>query len=668
MSDEEEDAFAAFGSESEESEDELVVGGSDDANIVDSATSDLMSRTADAATLHITTSFLSRRKTTSLSNRYVALVADTKGTGGNNSGVFDVHLSSAISERLNARGVKILTTANESESDGTTVCDAAILFHEVNCNGEQDNEGRSNNHVNTRREKNEKDVRRGVVPGGFMLLTLMNNTAAPTGNNGKNTVKKVLELWRGRSLGEGVWDIEHADVIYRRSVGIRPDKCFEVTVVSITKRPCTTNTNSCPWKDLNSLVPSDLAHFNGETWLMHERSIIADATVARTASEVLAHQETKSSQALSEESIRAAVHALQTYGFVVLKDVFDPETQTLPWGDAILSDFEAAANILKERDNVDIVNPGQDGMSDPLNYREMAMREDLRVDLRDGPAIQKSRAEENKEAYKELGLQIDAEEDKGPTIVASAEGICDGSIRFHPSILRIIGALFNPHAEEDRNASDGKTKLYSGNFGRWNFGGAGPDGTPQPLRIGQIGSVISLPGSADQAIHADTPHLFEHIDCLPCHYANLFTPGAVLEGRYDEDGSFAGDMDSGGTAFVYGSHKLRETAKMTAEQPQPGAEKDSTVFSAASSVANEWAMHVRIVRPSLQVGDALIFDCRVLHFGLANRSKVDDTAPLTPLQKHMPASKRRPMLYVNMTHSWFHDPKNWDMRKGIFSS
>ena len=27
---------------------------------------------------------------------------------------------------------------------------------------------------------------------------------------------------------------------------------------------------------------------------------------------------------------------------------------------------------------------------------------------------------------------------------------------------------------------------------------------------------------------------------------------------------------------------------------------------------------------------------------------------------------RRPMLYVNLSHSWFHDPKNWDDRKGIF--
>ena len=639
MSDDEEDAFAAFGSDTESSEDELVGRGADDAN--DTATTKDLMAAADAATLHITTSFLSRRKTTILSNRYVSLVS--RNTDDNNT--FDSRLSSTLRDKLDARGIKILTPAETSDETGI-ICDAAILFRDIS------NKDEDGGQIIF---KYEKTVRRGLVPGGFMLLCLMNDTATPVGNGGQSSVRKVSDLWGGNTLDEAVWDIENADMIYHCSI---PGKCTVLTVLSISKRPCTNNTSSCPWKDLTSLVPDDLANFNGETWLMHERSITADATITRTATEIIAHQETKCPQPLSEESIRAAVHAMEMYGFVVLKSIFDPESQTLPWGDSFLADFEAAANILRKRDNVDIVNPGQDGMGDPLNYREMAMREDLRVDLRDGPAIQKARARDNEKAYKELELEIDADEDKGPTIVTSAEGSCNGSIRFHPSILRIIRSLYNPHAQEDINEGDGKTKLYSGNFGRWNFGGAGPDGTPQPLRIGQVGSVISLPGSADQAIHADTPHLFEHVDCLPCHYANLFTAGALLQGRYDQDGNFAGDLDSGGTAFVYGSHKLSVTAKMTAEEPKFGAEKESTIVSAASSVANERAMHVRIVRPSLELGDALIFDCRVLHFGLANCSQVDDSAP--------PLAGRRPMLYVNMTHSWFHDPKNWDLRKRVF--
>jgi hypothetical protein len=67
-------------------------------------------------------------------------------------------------------------------------------------------------------------------------------------------------------------------------------------------------------------------------------------------------------------------------------------------------------------------------------------------------------------------------------------------------------------------------------------------------------------------------------------------------------------------------------------------------------------MHMRIMRPSLQLGDAVIFDTRMLHFGLANRNRMENRG----------VGLRRPMLYVNMTHAWFFDPKNWDNRQSIF--
>ena len=85
----------------------------------------------------------------------------------------------------------------------------------------------------------------------------------------------------------------------------------------------------------------------------------------------------------------------------------------------------------------------------------------------------------------------------GPSIVDADIAGTVACWRFHPSILAIV---FNP-----REAS-----LFGGNFGRWNFGGTGPDGSPRPFRLGQVGSVLSCPGSGDQAIHADTPHLLTH--------------------------------------------------------------------------------------------------------------------------------------------------------------
>ena len=172
---------------------------------------------------------------------------------------------------------------------------------------------------------------------------------------------------------------------------------------------------------------------------------------------------------------------------------------------------------------------------------------------------------------------------------------------------------------------------FQGNYGRFNFGGNGPDGSPMPLKVGEVGAVISLPGSADQAIHADTPHLFEHIN-LPPHYANLFLPATEDIHEEHDNSEFNGDTFLGGTAFVVGSHRLENCETLMNHNNRN--ERDRLT-----------------IRPSLRVGDALIFDCRLLHFGLANLSKT---------------SQRRPLLYINLTHEWFIDPKNWDDREKLF--
>ena len=152
-----------------------------------------------------------------------------------------------------------------------------------------------------------------------------------------------------------------------------------------------------------------------------------------------------------------------------------------------------------------------------------------------------------------------------------------------------------------------------------------------PLKVGEVGAVISLPGAANQAIHADTPHLFEHLD-LPPHYSNLFIPVVDEKSKINVEEEFTGDTHLGGTAFVLESHKLENCERLMNEENRD--ERD--LFT---------------IRPSLCVGDALIFDCRVLHFGMANMSKT---------------SQRRPLLYVNLTHTWFVDPKNWEDREKLF--
>lgn len=65
----------------------------------------------------------------------------------------------------------------------------------------------------------------------------------------------------------------------------------------------------------------------------------------------------------------------------------------------------------------------------------------------------------------------------------------------------------------------------------------------------------------------------------------------------------------------------------------------------------------RLIRPHLQPGDALLFDCRILHFGLANRSIYEsESSP----------GVRRPIIYINYHQSWFHDPKNWNNAEKLF--
>ena len=77
--------------------------------------------------------------------------------------------------------------------------------------------------------------------------------------------------------------------------------------------------------------------------------------------------------------------------------------------------------------------------------------------------------------------------------------------RQNPSILSVLEEVMNPAAKEIPQ------EYISGNWGRWNFGGQGPDAPPPPPIAGELGAVVSLPGCLDQTIHSDTAHLFDHV-------------------------------------------------------------------------------------------------------------------------------------------------------------
>ena len=229
------------------------------------------------------------------------------------------------------------------------------------------------------------------------------------------------------------------------------------------------------------------------------------------------------------------------------------------------------------------------------------MREDMRMDLRHGPKLRAWRGLVGSRPWTITALESKER-------LATQATNPDRFLRGHPVLLEIVRRTTNPV----------NPALSPGNWGRYNFGGRGPDGSFMDVRAGPVGAIISLPGSADQALHADTPHLMENYDCLPAHYINIFTPGSAAHPAV------------GQTALVHGSHRLSFTASV-----------DDNKMSWIQNMA----------RPSLDLGDVLLFDCRILHFGLANTSpKIE-----------------RPLLYTNMTQHWFHDPKNWDDRRPIFT-
>ena len=605
------DCWGAFGSDSESDGDE----DKPEAN----AENDLET-IADAVSLAATQYFAQLMKSsgTSLGDRLLVTMSNLTSEWG------EIMIS-----KLSDRGVSAISVSDERTLDANSLFDAAVIFHQTDKTN--DNPLLS------------CQIRKSVLPGGMMWIV---------SSVDYNTIEQ---------LSDDIWDVRSAVI-----TNLSP----YYTISRIQKRACLINSWSCTWMDKHSIIPEhiaknksvDLNIQTNETYLQYEQRVASDLTICPSVAErtgkKVTHVDTNNTYhvtLLTTAHVEKAVSILRQHGFLIIKGLLPPE-QTLRWGEAVLVDFQNAVDRLKHHPirPVNLLDPHQihdnenvkrtTRVFEPLSYKEMAMREDLRVDLRAGPTLKKVAQGLPKD------VSMFPNNNDGP-ITIDAETIGTPlHWRFNPSIIAIIKALFNPKHDN----------LSIGNFGRWNFGGNGPDGTPQPFRIGPIGSVISCPGSGDQAIHADTPHLFEHLDCLPCHYCNIFTPGfttscdeqdsGFFKHEFDHDGAWTGNTTMGGTALVNRSHKLSVTAELLADE----GDNDSL-----ESLVRKQLLQLQTIRPALDEGDVLIFDNRTLHYGLANNSNGDKTGVNVN-------AGRRPMLYLNVTQSWFHDPKNWDDRESIF--
>ena len=677
----------------------------DDADDDDDFVPSLVAAT-DAALLHITSHFL---RLSSLSgvpfqDRVVGIGVDVDnvdssaglsrrdvGDAKRNDELTNRKYHEMVAVRVRGRGM----TAFDPEDHESCCCDAAIILRNERSNG---------------RKEAISCIKRNLLPGGSLWMIIAFDGEGDNKTTDNDT--RIIDDWIQANLIQefpiSIWSMEPSSSSTTTTI-MDYSKSSSCRVVHLRKHACVINEWSCPWMSkshlpLNRRLVSTYneteeyfpiitceSESESENYLQYERRVASAVTIVPSVKERRCHRchcgtttsgldQLHCVTLLTEEHIQRASELLQKHGLVIVKGLVSPH-QTVQWGKAVLSDFQSAVSRLKCHPTrpVDLLNPqstsgsdsGNNVVFEPLSYKEMAMREDLRVDLRSGPEMETLRKDENDLAVCSMtknppssattpqGLGANT----SPTMIhADVMGTVD-SWRFHPSILAIIKRVFNPRKES----------FSGGNFGRWNFGGMGPDGTPQPFRLGQIGSVISCPGSADQAIHADTPHLFEHEDCLPCHYLNVFTPGYqvvndaqndCVELEFTEDGVWTGNSTMGGTAFVYGSHKLSVSAQLLSEEEDCAGRNDPKMGSIgtasfASASLRKKMLWLRTLRPSLVAGDVLIFDCRTIHFGLANYSRGDQSG-------FNANAGRRPMLYANVTQAWFHDPKNWDDREEIF--
>jgi hypothetical protein len=301
----------------------------------------------------------------------------------------------------------------------------------------------------------------------------------------------------------------------------------------------------------------------------------ADAAEACRCARLVVETRRAAGRLPAEAYVDRAARVLRKEGVVILPGLLDAADADALCQDA-LDDFERCRQELVKKGKGDLAAAQQQH-----NYRELAMREDLRCDLRGTPSL------------------------------TSDEGAARRNrLRQNEAIREICRRAATAPASSNRE----------GNYGLWNFDLGGPGAPKKELDAGQLGAVVALPGCAEQALHADAPHVFDGIH-LPGHYYNCFLYG----------GEASNEPKAGQTGFVPGSHFCEACAALVKDAPRNVA--------------------AGIVRPRLVSGDALIFDARILHFGLPNRS-----------------SKRRAIVYCNHTEYWFRDPKNWDDRVSVFGS
>ena len=545
---------------------------------------------ASAIAMHLSQTFVKHNPQIRLSDRSVMVLRKGKEESSDDNNDDDDDDDDddncIISKCLKQREIQVIRQKIPTTSTNITMVDAVIILDHA-----FSNKSNGNDHVDDHILSGKKDLIESVLcPGGALIFSASSSSSSKGAvvledeqiTTSRN--KDMEELFENDTGATSV--LCTVNVVVDDDI-VNSNNTTKKTIrwIARRKKSIRVHSSTCPWLSSSHSVPDEVERLKLATVTLSSHEINSlSSTVTATKDD----DDDDRLQLLTDHSIQKAVQNMNNYGYCILPRLLSTD-KCKNWGQAVIECVHSASKILLDRDNVDIYNP-HSSQFEPQSYQELSMREDLRLDLRKGPALDRIRQN------------------------AAADADDVEFLRGNSSLLEIIRRTMNPRDESDK-------KLWLGNIGRFNFGGSGNDGSYQNLRTSDVGGIVSLPGAADQALHADTPHLFEHnIANLPAHYINMFAPCTNFNEQV------------GGTAFIHGSHSLEFTAK------HYGQDSNNSIF------------YPYLVRPRLEVGDVVLFDCRILHFGLANTSKTIE----------------RCICYSNTWMDWFHDKKNWDKNRAIF--
>ena len=242
------DCWGAFGSDSDDSDDEKGVHSEDQGQ-----------QAADAAALALVHHFVSLAKSTgvSLKERVVGTV---------NYHDDDGHMErwqEMMVERVSGRGMKAAGVS------GDFICDAAILMKkEDSIQGEGGKPNKSS------------CIKRDLLPGGLLYLMIILDKDLGVDAGGCNIRTKLKA-----EFSEATWELDSASVVYSSS---------DVQVISVQKRTCVINSWSCKWMDKDEKIPSQLlSNVDDEfpisstesTYLQYERKVASAVTISPSVAE-----------------------------------------------------------------------------------------------------------------------------------------------------------------------------------------------------------------------------------------------------------------------------------------------------------------------------------------------------------------------------------------------